>query len=46
MVGYLAKAFYSETFRDFDPNLIMTEWLRDMGIEKYCRGARVWLYPS
>jgi iron complex transport system substrate-binding protein len=46
MVGYLAKAFYPETFRDFDPNLIMTEWLRDMGIEKYCRGARVWLYPS
>ena len=46
MVGYLAKAFYPETFRGFDPNLIMTEWLRDMGIEKYCRGARVWLYPS
>ncbi len=46
MVGYLAKAFYPEAFRDFDPNLIMTEWLRDMGIEKYCRGARVWLYPS
>jgi len=45
MTGYIAKALHPKLFSDLNPDFITMEWLKDMGIDRYCTGARVWVYP-
>ncbi len=41
----LAKLIHPELFADIDVDELFNDLLRTMGIDRYCMGARVWVYP-
>jgi iron complex transport system substrate-binding protein len=41
----LAKLIHPELFADIDVDELINDLLRTMGIDRYCTGARVWVYP-
>jgi iron complex transport system substrate-binding protein len=41
----LAKLIHPELFADIDVDELFNDLLRTMGIDRYCTGARVWVYP-
>ena len=41
----LAKLIHPELFADIDVGGLFNDLLRTMGIDRYCAGARVWVYP-
>jgi len=44
-VAAIAKALHPDRLRGVDPDGLMLEWLKDVGVLQYCRGVRVWVYP-
>jgi iron complex transport system substrate-binding protein len=45
-VAAIAKALHPDRLRGVDPDGLMLEWLRDVGVLQYCTGVRQWVYPS
>jgi len=42
----MAKLLHPELFEDVDLNELFNDLVRTMGIDRYCVGARIWVYPA
>jgi len=45
-LALVAKLLHPELFKDVDLKGLFDDLLRTMGIDKYCVGARIWVYPT